>query len=789
MPVEEILESAVESYAGPAAGPKNNWNRRIRTIAKYLGYAYLLRVPILIGIVLVALPPLALWGPLKSLLENAFVLSPGNIFWVMIVALTLAWSLLVVGRVIALNGERFGLDQWLTEDVITGKHVFWTAVPTLSVLVCASIEKIRALENKNWWDALAKQDWWVWLGAAIGGALIAYVLGLLGVIISVTLAPRYNFPHTRKSPQTPYVSASASERFDIPFPFPFLSKKMRKKIKNTREKIFEKAENFRLNLSADPNWAAKWAKKNIPEDLQIGYLDPDGHLWPAQWLVTILAIISVIVYVSLGAFKEARLGAPSSVPALSYVLIAMLVATWILSTITYFLDRYRVPLLVPLFLFCVISGQFPQSDHYFEMRDGVSVIGVDPADALTSHLPSDVKPWLRSKNGEVVVVATAGGGIQAAGWTAKVLTGLQEECSSVSGGSVNFANSIAAISAVSGGAVGTLFFANSYNTSATSPGFQPPAGGMEEIVRQAEGEALSDTVWAMVYVDPFRTLFPYFRFSEQQKKMDRGYVLEQIWANRGGIHAYLSNWREGVAEGKRPVVIFNATVAETGQPFLLATTDFDTNAGTGAETDAKRRTLNEAYKNADLPVVTATRLAASFPYVSPASRPLSSKPEQHLVDGGYFDNFGVDSLTAWLDQALTSLKEQAHPSHILFIEIRSFPYGISNDVGTKGWFYQAYAPIEGLMSVRTTAQLVRDREKLKLLTEKWHANDVVIEEAQFTFPGQDAPLSWQLTKKEKDAIDVNWDETLNKAASPNRQAIATVRKFCSAVESSAPATR
>lgn len=781
MPVyleQDIAKNGAVNHAGLKTEPDSGWNRRIRTIAKYVGYGYLLRVPILIGIVLVALPPLALWGPLKSLLENAFVLSPGNIFWVMIVALTLAWSLLVVGRVIALNGERFGLDQWLTEDVITGKHIFWTAVPTLSIFVCASIEKIWALENKHWWDGLLKEDWWVWLGAAAGGALIAYILGYLGLLISITLAPRYNLPHARRGSRTLHVSDCAADRFHIPFPF--LSERI-------RIKIFTKAENFRLIPSADPNRVAEWARKNIPEDLQIGYLDPDGHLWPAQWLVTILAIISVIVYVSLGAFKEARLGAPSSVPALSYVLIAMLVATWILSTITYFLDRYRVPLLVPLFLFCVISGQFPQSDHYFEMREGVSVIGVDPANALTSHLPSDAKPWLQSKKGEVVVVATAGGGIQAAGWTAKVLTGLQEECSSVSGGRINFANSIAAISAVSGGAVGTLFFANSYNTSATSPGFQPPAGGMEEIVSQAEGEALSDTVWAMVYVDPFRTLFPYFRFSEQQKKLDRGYVLEQTWANRGGIHAYLSNWREGVAEGKRPAVIFNATVAETGQPFLLTTTDFDTNAD--AESDARRRTLKEAYKNADLPVVTAARLAASFPYVSPASRPLSSKPEQHLVDGGYFDNFGVDSLTAWLDQALTSLQEQARPPHILFVEIRSFPYGISSDVGTKGWFYQAYAPIEGLMSVRTTAQLVRDREKLKLLTEKWEAKHVVIENARFTFPGQDAPLSWQLTDKEKGRIKTNWDDTLNREDSPNRQAIAMVRKFCAAVESSAPATR
>jgi hypothetical protein len=419
------------------------------------------------------------------------------------------------------------------------------------------------------------------------------------------------------------------------------------------------------------------------------------------------------------------------------------------------------------------------------LRDGVSVIDVDPADALTSHLPSDLRPWLHSKNGGVVVVATAGGGIQAAGWTAKVLTGLQEECWSVSGEKVNFANSIAAISAVSGGAVGTLFFANAYNTSATSPGFNAPAGGVAEIVRQAESPALSDTGWAMVYVDPYPIFFPYFRTSDQQKKLGRGYVLEQTWANQGGIHAYLSNWREGVTEGKRPAVIFNATIAETGQPFLLATTDFNTGSVIPA-----RQTFVQAYPNSDLPVVTATRLAASFPYVSPAARPLSHKPEYHLVDGGYYDNFGVDSLSAWLDQALSSLKPGSRPD-VLFIQIRSFPTDAFPGPVNRGWFYQSYAPIAGLMSVRTTAQLVRDREKLELLQAKWAKDEdhVRIEKAEFVFPGQDAPLSWQLTEKQKTEINAQWEDTLYKPNNENAESMKTVRKFCTPVPVSVPAAR
>jgi predicted acylesterase/phospholipase RssA len=374
----------------------------------------------------------------------------------------------------------------------------------------------------------------------------------------------------------------------------------------------------------------------------------------------------------------------------------------------------------------------------------------------------------QNRNGGIILVATAGGGIQAAGWTARVLTGLQEQCSAQA--KTNFADSIAAISAVSGGAVGTLFFMNQYKTS-TSPGFNPSPDELRNIVTEAETPALSDVAWAIAYLDPLRIFFPYFRNSDEDKLRDRGFVLEQTWRNQGEIYAYLSNWREGVTEGWRPAVIFNATIAETGQPFLLSTSDLDTGSVIPA-----RQTLTVAYPNSDLPVVTAARLAASFPFVSPASRPLTTKPEYHLVDGGYYDNLGVDSLAAWLDQGLVDLPQGKRPD-ILFIQIRSFPTDAFPGATSKGWFYQAYAPGDALMNVRSTAQLVRDREELELLKHKWDAEDHVrIEFATFEFQGQDAPLSWELTQPQKDEIEDEWRLTLTDHT--KAKDLETVGSFC-----------
>jgi hypothetical protein len=712
---------------------------RFQKVATFFTYCYLLRVPILIGGILIVLPPFAVWGPGKPLLENLFVLTTSNIFWVMIVALILSWSVLAVSRVVLLNGKtRFGIDSWMKEDFLRGWHILLASLPTMSLFVCACVEKHRAFPFVSWWS---------WGFAALAGAAIAYAAGFFGIVFSITLAPRYH-PGERKY--------DAEQRFQIPFFF--------------RRSILRWADNFRLIRLRDPNRFANWAKANIPEDVRAGYLDDEGHLFPAQWLVLMFLLISLIVYLSLGTFRGYRLGMPTSVPAATYVLVLMLVANWVLSVIAFFLDRYRVPLLLPIILFCTLAGQFPQSDHYFAMRDGVLVAPVSPAETLASH-------GKRHPTG-VVVVATAGGGIQAAGWTARVLTGLQEQCSKVNS-AANFADSIAAISAVSGGAVGTLFFMNQYGVAGESRGFHPNAADLQKIIEKAETPALSDVAWAIAYVEPSRAIFPYLRNSAEEKILDRGFVLEQTWRNQGSIYAYLSNWREGVAEGWRPAVIFNATIAETGQPFLLSTSDFDTGS-----TTPTRQTFARAFPNSDLPVVTATRLAASFPFVSPASRPLSSRPEYHLVDGGYYDNFGVDSLIAWLDQGLTNLAEEKKKSpgvslpNVLFIQIRSFPTDAFPSPESRGWFYQSYAPLDALMSVRTTAQLVHDRDELELLKRKWAKESVQIETPTFVFPGSEAPLSWELTDQQKADIQSLWNATVTGEAS--RHDLQAVESFCAA---------
>jgi hypothetical protein len=78
----------------------------------------------------------------------------------------------------------------------------------------------------------------------------------------------------------------------------------------------------------------------------------------------------------------------------------------------------------------------------------------------------------------VILISAAGGGIQSAAWTAEVLSGLQAGNVDAVSSKNLFDDKVAAITAVSGGSVGTVFYLR------TLQGFpqQPPIPRQESFL-------------------------------------------------------------------------------------------------------------------------------------------------------------------------------------------------------------------------------------------------------------------------------------------------------------------
>jgi hypothetical protein len=165
----------------------------------------------------------------------------------------------------------------------------------------------------------------------------------------------------------------------------------------------------------------------------------------------------------------------------------------------------------------------------------------------------------------------------------------------------------------------------------------------------------------------------------------------------------------------------------------------------------------------DLSIITAARLSASFPYVTPAARAKTADTRLHVVDGGYYDNYGMATLVEWLDEALEATSETKLEKvlviQILGAKVSSGSAGLPAKTG-RGWLYQAIAPIETLVNVRDAGQAAHKDIELKLLQQKWELRNVTVESVTFEFPGENPPLSWHLTKSQQDAIREHWDQNM-----------------------------
>jgi hypothetical protein len=442
-------------------------------------------------------------------------------------------------------------------------------------------------------------------------------------------------------------------------------------------------------------------------------------------------LIAFGIYLALGGFiRDRRRG--RTVPALTSVLQLLVLLGWGFSGISFFFDAFRVPVFLVAGAWLAVMAQLPSSDHEYRIARRTSPRPVPP--------PTPAEVLAAQGRERVIVVAANGGGIQAAAWTAQVLTGLSEDLPG------RFSPAVRFISAVSGGSVGAMHFVNAYGR----------AEGFAGVLGHAMESSLDEVAWGLVYPDLWRTIIPPV---VKRWRTGRGQALEEAWKQRdAGLDAPLASWEDGVRSGDRPAVVFNATLAEKGVRLLASTAPLDENQGL-KESHRARLNFQTLYPEHDVAVATAVRLSATFPYVTPAARADAPGDQPHVVDGGYFDNFGMSTLVEWLDAALTSCADQV--KHVLVVQIRGAKVRTATaarmkQVAARGWFYQIFAPIATMLNVRGTGQVSHNETEYGLLQRAW-AGKVELRSVVLEFPGDDPPTSWHLNEEQKKAIVEAWE--------------------------------
>lgn len=231
----------------------------------------------------------------------------------------------------------------------------------------------------------------------------------------------------------------------------------------------------------------------------------------------------------------------------------------------------------------------------------------------------------------VFIVATEGGGIRAAYWTATVLDSLHDNVPS-------FSRNLFAISGVSGGSLGTMVF--SALLTEPRPLSIPPAPPSLHYsgARVLGRDFLTPTLASMTQGDFVQRFLP-LQFPDRER------ALEGAWESGYAGEMKTKTFAEGTLalfakHPELPSIFINGTMVETGDRIITSNCRI---RPTAAEKD---KSLPLVFRNAfdgfallghDLPMSATAGMSARFTYVSPAGRIDGG----HVVDGGYFENSGA----------------------------------------------------------------------------------------------------------------------------------------------------
>lgn len=403
-----------------------------------------------------------------------------------------------------------------------------------------------------------------------------------------------------------------------------------------------------------------------------------GAFW--QWFIGCLLFLGLLFFL---LFADLRLVAiPQWIGPIGIVLLWCASATALLFVLTYTGHMTRIPLLSILIVAAGTYAGFDiNSNHQIRTIDTQTASAAAARPGQTLNLAD----WMKTRADRdmydhypVFLVATEGGGIRAAYFTADVLAALQERCPA-------FAQHTIAISGVSGGSLGAGIFAaltadqvrNDPNPGCNLAGLKKNGALTVRAQNALSTDLLSPLLGATLFPDALQRFLP-FPIPVFDRSRALEYAVQDAWrrattGNKADCGLCLNdrmadNVNDLYARDDNavPNLFLNTTEAGSGQimPYItsreqgLGTPFRDSAQIDNGDLDCMRDGTYDPFSCITIPnqtsqlaglarnmdnrpirLSTAAIISARFPYLTPAgSVPLGNG---EYVDGGYFENSGT----------------------------------------------------------------------------------------------------------------------------------------------------
>ena len=369
-------------------------------------------------------------------------------------------------------------------------------------------------------------------------------------------------------------------------------------------------------------------------------------LFQRYWVIFGLAgaliamILATVWPVGFGAW----LGAPAVVfLGLGFIIPPIVIAIQLGASL-------RVPVTSVFLLAAIVFGLWV--DNHGVGRRAFATATSGPTDRMNLAdafaLWSGQQPKDRKKT--MALIAVQGGASRAGYWTAAALANLRDTALAPQEGKPGFdvASHIFAISSVSGGSVGAVGYAAMLKAYPNAPDFRL------RLLRFAGQDGLGPAMTGMLFPDLLQRFLPVTFLPDRAETLERSW--EDAWAQidpASPASTIMSqpflNLAPKANEAWRPILIVQGASENSGRRVLTSGVAFNCD-----EVDADDFFEGVGH---DVAASTAILNGARFPFVSPGGtfqnfqlpagrckKDGSPKVSDHILDGGYFDGAGAETL-------------------------------------------------------------------------------------------------------------------------------------------------
>ncbi len=397
------------------------------------------------------------------------------------------------------------------------------------------------------------------------------------------------------------------------------------------------------------------------------------------------------------------------------------------------------------------------------------------------HTLGILENWKKKFSGapvpKMVFICSSGGGKRAALWTLAAM----QRADSLSGGSLM--NQTILITGASGGLIGASYFREVVLREKQGENVHPYSVSHQEKIAT---DNLNPLIFSLLANDLF-VGFNKFEYAGQRYSRDRSYTFEEQLNidTESFMDKTISDYRQPEIDAIVPMLILSPTIINDGrklyispQPVAYLNSDilnfpsYENSKLSGVDF----QNMFENHGAANLRFLSALRMSATFPYITPNTT-LPTNPPIQIMDAGISDNFGIAdaarfiySFREWID---------ANTSGIVILSIRDSPKlsPVSEEPGNT--FIDDFT--QPIASVYNNFENFQDitNDNLIAYARSWFKNPIDRVDIQY-LPTSYLPilqkmdsirqhsvrasLSWRLTTREKQGVVETLNTSINKEA-------------------------